>query len=313
MENAPLHAGLAQGPEGGNAYWLRCADTLRIRIAVWRRPGGDEKGTVLLFPGRTEYIEKFGLAVAEMAARGYAVLVVDWRGQGLADRLTADPLRGHVNDFAEYQTDVAAVMEAVTALGLPRPLHLLAHSMGGAIGLRALTRGLPVASAAFSAPMWGIAIPAYKRPIARPLTAVNCALGRGETYAPDNGPVPYVYEAAFAGNMLTTDAAMYARMIGHLAAEPGLTLSGPTMRWLNAALAECRTLTALASPDVPALASLGSNERIVDPQGIRNRMARWPRGQLLAIEGGEHEVMMETPPRRTLFFDSVAKLFDENA
>lgn len=310
METAPLHADLARGPEGGCAYWLHCADARRIRIAVWRPAGGGEKGTVLLFPGRTEYIEKFGPAAAELAARGYATLVVDWRGQGLADRLIADPLRGHVGDFAEYQSDVAAVMEAVSALDLPRPLHLLAHSMGGAIGLRALTRGLPVASAAFSAPMWGIAMPAYKRPIAGPLTAINCALGRGESYAPDNGPVPYVFEAAFKGNMLTGDAGMYAFMIGHLAAEPALALAGPTMRWLKAALAECRALAALASPELPALASLGSDERIVDAQCIRERMAGWPRGQLLAIAGGEHEVMMETPPRRIAFFDAATALFD---
>ena len=43
-------------------------------------------------------------------------------------------------------------------LALPRPWRLLAHSMGGTIGLRALTRGVPVAAAVFSAPMWGIRV-----------------------------------------------------------------------------------------------------------------------------------------------------------
>jgi len=48
--------------------------------------GQHVKGTVLLFPGRTEYIEKYGPAAADFLARGFATVVIDWRGQGLADR-----------------------------------------------------------------------------------------------------------------------------------------------------------------------------------------------------------------------------------
>ena len=56
------------------------------------------------------------------------------------------------------------------AQGLPEPYYLMAHSMGGCIGLRALMRGAPVKAAAFSAPMWGILIAAWMRPMAVALT-----------------------------------------------------------------------------------------------------------------------------------------------
>ena len=311
MDAAPLHSDLAQGPEGGQAFWLRAADGLRLRAGLWRAAGA-ERGTVLLFPGRTEYVEKYGRAAAEFAARGYATLIIDWRGQGLADRLLADPLPGHVLDFADYQKDVAAMVAAAEALCLPRPWHLLAHSMGGAIGLRAALNGLPVASAAFSAPMWGIAIPVWKRPIARVLTALNCALGRGAAYAPESGPQTLVEAFPFADNTLTGDAEMYAIQRAHLAAVPALALAGPTMLWLKTALAECRALAALPAPALPAMASLGSHERIVDPGAIRTRIAHWPGARLLEIAGGEHEVMWETPPRRAAFYDAAAALFDAN-
>jgi lysophospholipase len=57
MTDAPLYNDLAQGPEGGRAYWVTTSDAVRLRMAVW--PKG-EKGTILLFPGRSEYIEKYG-------------------------------------------------------------------------------------------------------------------------------------------------------------------------------------------------------------------------------------------------------------
>ena len=61
---APFHADLAEGPAGGHALWVNTSDGVRIRIGLW--PAG-EKGTVLLLPGRTEYIEKYGRAAADLA------------------------------------------------------------------------------------------------------------------------------------------------------------------------------------------------------------------------------------------------------
>ena len=67
----------------------------------------------------------------------------------------------------DYQRDVAAVMALARAEALARPpFHLVSHSMGGAIGLRALHDGLPVRAAVFSAPMWGIRMHPALRPLA---------------------------------------------------------------------------------------------------------------------------------------------------
>ena len=84
---APFFAEAADAPDGAVLRWLICTDGVRIRAALWR---GGTMGTVLLVPGRTEYIEKYGPAAGEMAARGYSMVTVDWRGQGLADRPLAD-------------------------------------------------------------------------------------------------------------------------------------------------------------------------------------------------------------------------------
>ena len=40
-----------------------------------------------------------------------------------------------------------AVLAEIELLGLPQPLYLMCHSMGGCIGLRSLMRGVPVRAA----------------------------------------------------------------------------------------------------------------------------------------------------------------------
>ncbi|MFV0512417.1 MAG: alpha/beta fold hydrolase [Jhaorihella sp.] len=306
---APLFEDVAGGPPGGTAYWTDTADEVRIRVGIWPADG-PAKATVLLFPGRTEYIEKYGHTAGELARRGYATLVIDWRGQGLAQRLLTDRRIGHVTRFSDYQHDVAAALGVANSCGLPRPFHLLAHSMGGCIGLRAAMNGLPVQTCAFSGPMWGIALSPAMRSLAWVMACAAPPLGLGNRLPPNSAPGNYVQVEAFDGNLLTTDPDMYAMMQDQLAAHPELGLGGPSLLWLREALRECRDLTRQPAPALPCITFLGGNERIVDSNAVRARMAAWPGGTLDVIAGAEHEVAMETPATRSRLFDRLESLFD---
>ncbi|SLN73814.1 Phospholipase YtpA [Roseivivax jejudonensis] len=307
-EPAPFLDELAEGPEGTRAFWLDAIDGVRLRAAHF--PAAEDAwGTVLLFPGRTEYVEKYGRTAADFAAHGLHTVAVDWRGQGLADRLLPDTRTGHVVDFQDYQKDVDALLGAARSLDLPEPYFLIAHSMGGAIGLRALVGGLPVAAAAFTGPMWGIRIAPSLRPVAWVLGWSVSRVGLGHVYAPGTKPEAYILDQAFDDNLLTTDTEMFEYMRRQVAAEPGLQLGGPSLRWLHQALAECRVLSRLPSPRVPCVTFVGSNERIVDVPRIRARMANWPGGRLEVIEGGEHEVLMDRPPVRRQITEAIVAHF----
>lgn len=303
-ETAPFFDEVAEGPPGGVARWIHAADGVRLRVVHWPLDGA--RATVLLFPGRTEYAEKYGRAAKELAARGLATLVIDWRGQGLADRVAGDPALGHVARFQDYQMDVAALIEALPGFGITGDLVLLAHSMGGAIGLRALHRGLPVAAAAFTAPMWGIELPLPLRPLAWTLSGGAGLLGLSEMLSPGTRAETYVLQQAFGTNKLTTDADMYAYLRAQATAHPELMIGGPTMKWLNESLREMLRLARMPSPGTPCLTFLGTREEIVSAARIRRRMAAWPRGRLEMVEGARHEVMMEGPETRRQVFDQCA-------
>lgn len=293
---APLRSDLAEGPEHGRALWLRTPDKVRLRLTLWPVVGAN--ATVLILPGRTEYCEKYGPVARTLAAAGFAVAAIDWRGQGLADRLSSDPMLGHVADFQDYQTDLDCVLSLLSAQkDMPPVRHLLAHSMGGAIGLRALCRGLDILSATFSAPMWGIHLPSFPASVLRWVTSGLEGMGLGTHYVPGpgSGPISYVATARYEGNVLTRDPVRFAALKTHLRAEPRFGLGGPSIAWAHAALAECRALAALPAPAVPALTFLGSLEAVVDAQAIRARMAAWPDGRLEVVQGGRHEVLMDPP------------------
>ena len=307
LSPAPFFTDVHPGPAAGAAHWAVTSDGKRIRIGHWPLEGA--RGTVLLFPGRTEYIEKYGQTAAELAERGLATVSIDWRGQGLAERLLPDPLVGHVESFSDYQKDVAALMRAARELALPRPYFLLAHSMGGCIGLRAVMEGLSVQAAAFTGPMWGIYVKPHLRLMASVLAHVMPRIGRGHGLPPGTTTLPYVQSDPFEDNMLTTDQQMWDMMRDQLAAHPELALGGPSFTWLREAFAETDHLASRAAPSLPAVTWLGGNERIVATPRIHARMENWKGGRLELVDGAEHELLMESDAIRIPVLDGIQKLF----
>ena len=291
---------------GGSAHWLTARDGTRIRCAVWRE---GQDGTILFLNGRTEYIEKYGLAAAGFGARGFSFATLDWRGQGLSDSVEAPSGLCHVDDFDDFQQDVDAVLSHLTELGVPEPLFLLTHSMGGAIGLRALHEGLPARAAVFCAPMWDIRFPKPARVAAALLSAAAVRLGWARRFFPGGGTRSHFETAGPTNNLLTSDDEMFSFVRGQLRRHPELSRGGPSFAWMHTALRECSRLTSGRPPRIPSLAFLGTEERIVDPKAIRSVCARWTGAELEMIKGGRHELLMETETVRTQVLDRASSFF----
>ena len=304
---APFRDDLASAPCGGTVVWRFADDGVRLRLAEWAPDAA--RGTVLLFPGRTEYIEKYGRVIRDLTDAGWAVATIDWRGQGLSERLDDNAHLGHVIDFVDYQRDVSVLVDWVRQRGLPSPLVLLAHSMGGCIGLRALVDGLDASRAVFSAPMWGIQMPVFARPLTYVIPPVARFLNRENQFAPGSKPVNYITETGFQENMLTTDRETFAWLGEHAAAAPEFALGGPSVQWVGSATRELDRLYAAPRPKTPTLTFVGTDEKIVSIDAIHRFSRDWPSTEVRVVEGARHEMMMEAASIRQRFMSETLEAF----
>ena len=108
-------------PPGARVYALNAVDNVSLRMARFSPPGAP-RATVALFQGRAEFIEKYFETIDDLLARGFEVVTLDWRGQGGSERELANPRKGHVDDFAQYQRDLSVFLARNDPARLPEAL-----------------------------------------------------------------------------------------------------------------------------------------------------------------------------------------------
>ncbi|MFK8250046.1 alpha/beta fold hydrolase [Ancylobacter terrae] len=290
-------------PEGAVSGHFNAADGVRLRYARWPALGA-RRGTVCLFTGRAESIEKYFETVHDLRRRGFAVAALDWRGQGGSQRLLRNPFKGHVGDFADYQLDLQAFVREVMLPDCPPPYYAIAHSMGAAILLDTARHGRQwFDRMVLLAPMLEIAlvkhdVAAYRA--ARLLRALGC----GRLYVPGRRRLP-VNEQPFRANRLTSDPVRYARNYGIAAAHPALALGAPTVSWIESAF---RLMDQLADPVTarairqPLLMMAAGDDEVVATRAIEHLGMRLIAGAHLVIPGARHEILQERDFFREQFF-----------
>ena len=287
-------------PAGAEEHWLEGRGGVRVRVMTAPASGQRVRGTILLAPGRTEFIEKYFEVTRELQQRGFAVFCMDWRGQGLSGRETNDPLKGHFDNFDDPVNDLATALR-VLAAHAPRPHIALAHSMGGAIMLRAMqTRRVELEAAAFSAPMWGIA---NLGKFAKNYVRFMASIGAGASFAP--GVERKFRREGFKRNPVTHDQARHTRAMDLLAEEPRLAISGPTVGWVAAAADTTEGFhqpSALAHLRLPMLVVSAGQEVLVDNTAQQELASHFPDCQFVSIPNAKHEILMETDDIRLQFW-----------
>ena len=301
-----FHADLADGPGGARPWTVSASDGTALRVVTW---AAGDRGTVLLFPGRNEHAEKYGPVAALLGKAGFASAVIDWRGQGMSERTPGIGIAGHVGHYDEYQRDVQAMVDTVRADGLPEPLFLIAHSMGCAIGLAALARGLPVRAAAFSAPMWGLVMGPAMRPLAGGLSKLAEFAGFDTATVPVRPSETYMLVQPFEGNALTTDRATYDWLATHPKRDPRLGIGRPTFGWLGSSLAAIEALATLPPPEVPVHVGLAADDTIVDNAAALRLVQGWPDVRIETYAAAKHELLIERPEVRDRFLADATELF----
>jgi len=296
-------------------YGFLQAAGARLRYACWNVPRtAPEKvqGTVVLLPGRAEFIEKYATeVVGELLDRGYCVHALDWRGQGLSDRALADRGKGHIDNFSTYMADLQLFLDKVVAPTAPRPILALCHSMGAHIMMRVLAENGPgpISAGVLCSPMTALKREAMLRSVLMlmpELTAID------ERYLFGTGPF-VALAREFHANIVTHDERRYRFTDQWFAADPRLAVGGPTLGWGRQAI---RSMTAAVAPgyleriELPLALISAGGDLLIDSHSHDTVAARLRHGEHFTIAGAKHEVMMETDELRALFwevFDRLAK------
>jgi lysophospholipase len=282
-------------------------DGAPMRFARFEATRGPRRGTVVLVTGFTEFIEKYFEMIADLGRRGYAVAIMDWRGQGASHRVVTAEQRGHIGSFWEYEQDLAAFMREIVLPDCPPPYIALGHSMGGNVLLRAAARpGLWFDRLVLVSPMIALTrsqlgMPA---PLVRAVAETSCLMGLGQHAVP--GVTDWRETTVqFEGNKLTGDRERYSRNRALVEAAWHLTVGVPTLGWLRAAM---RSMAQLSSPgfaggiNVPALFFIAGRDVIVEPSSIEDFCARMKSGTQVLLANARHEICHEEEAVRGRFW-----------
>ncbi len=299
----------AQGQIEPRFEWLPAADGMRLRAGLWQSDANPKRVCAVL-NGLTEFIEKYDEVASDLLTRGFSVASLDWRGQGASARVLTDTLRAHVDDFSEFDGDLAVFLDQIVRpLALP-PRVALAHSMGAHILLRRLHDSPgDFACAVLCAPMLGVNTGAYHLWFTRALTWLYNINGPSPAFvwgSQERDPLTL----AFKDNRVTSDRVRYARVQNFLMHHPELRVCGPTFGWLEAAF---RSMDWMREPGfaetitTPLLIFGAGRDQIVDIEAIRAFVKRLPNARYVELADAEHEILMEADPIREAFW----KAFDD--
>jgi len=294
-------------PSGATVGSFKGYDGKQLRFARWDATRVPRRGTVCLFGGRAEFIEKYFEVIADLRRRGFAVATMDWRGQGGSERMLSNPRKGHVRGFWEYDRDLIRFMKDIVLPDCPPPFIGLAHSMGGNILLRNATMpGLWFERIVLSAPMIAIRdgmlahlnfnVPLYAE--------IACAVGLSTAYVVGGSDESDSYRQ-FEGNVLTSDHERWLRSKAVLDVAPSLGLGSPTVGWLRAALRTCRRISDSDFPsqiNVPLLLFAAANDSVVSTRAIEDFAVRAKVASCILMPGSRHEILQETDGVRTRFW-----------
>jgi lysophospholipase len=291
---------------GNTPYgFLQAYDGIRLRYGCWPSRGRNRVGTVVVLGGRAEFMEKYVETIHALNRRGFQVFGLDWRGQGLSDRMLPDRTRGYVRTYGDYVADLKSFLDEIVRPDGSGPLILMAHSMGATIVLHFLSRFRKAAhKAVLLSPMIDFRTDPVPYAIARRYCLLMTRLGRAHHNVPSLRRVKS-HRDTFADNWLTHDAERFHRARQAIQNNPRLLISSVTYGWLAASF---EAVEAIRRPgfaqriQTPVLVVTAGRDRVVSNAATERFVARSPAFHALCVQTAFHEILQERDDIRAQFW-----------
>ncbi|MGQ0526482.1 MAG: alpha/beta fold hydrolase [Alphaproteobacteria bacterium] len=269
--------------------------------------------TVVCLTGLSEFAEKYFETARTLLDINCTIYVMDWVGQGRSGRYLENPHKRHSLGF---EHDVHDLHEFITHHVKPDgPLFLLAHSMGGNIGLHYLHQHPHVfKAAAFSAPMCGIKAIGFIPISLRTLTTGALNMFASESYVGGDGDWREDMRELKGFDPFSSDPVRRKIHNAWCLADPHLQVGRVTWGWVHQAVQSCLRLhTALREKPLttPCLFAIAGTESFVD-NPVSRRIAGYSKTtRILEFPDSRHEILMERDAIRGRFFEAFARLLQE--
>lgn len=275
-------------------------DGVPIRFVSYDTPA--DNGALVVFPGRTETFLKYCELAYDLRDLGFAIYMMDHRGQGLSGRMLADSEKGYVRYFDDYVQDMRTFVREHVAPNHDR-LFAIGHSMGGA-ALTVLEQRYDFFEAAvLSAPMLKINTDPYPGFVANAISGVLSYVGRAKDYTLGEGPYDPAADV-FETNEVTHSRVRFESAKQQWLDDPSLALGGPTNRWVYRSLKATRAARLLAvTLDLPVLMFQAEVDTFVRNSG-QDWVCSWaPDCEKVVMPGAFHEILMETDSIRDVVLE----------
>ena len=267
------------------------------------------KALIAINVGLSEFCEKYFEVINELVAKGFAVSIHDWMGQGLSDRYLANPHKRHIGTYQDDINDYIDLMDNYIQPKIGKQYGpnikkiMLAHSMGGHIGLQTLLRRPDIVEGAFfSAPLTRIrAIGHFPDIIALSLLkTLNTYYHR--RYIP--GGKDWKPRTPYGKTIFSHDPVRDSVFDQWCEINPTLKIGAPTVGWIHESDLSCRALNKAdtSAIHIPMHTILAGRDLLVKNEPTRKLFDKIPSATHETIDGAYHELMMETDDIRSKFF-----------
>ena len=307
MKDAPLYRIEEINCPKGKAYYFPLDSINELRIAFWNLDS--KKGTIILQSGRTEFIEKYYEVVFEFIERGFAVAMMDWRGQGLSSRKANNKRIGHIDKFETYDKDLVKVVNECFNSNCPEPFVGFGHSMGGCLMTSYFISSESILSKCIlCAPMVSVRANAVSRRIVSLLGIFeNFGLGAFPMQKPSWDDDSGWQEESFLENALTTDEERFSRTFKFLNQFPDLGIKGITVGWLKHALKRTNDFKSMdwsSAIKRPLLLLDATNDKLVNSSLNKELLGQSDLTTIVSLES-QHEIMMEKDEIRKKAWEAI--------
>ncbi len=274
-------------------------------------PDENSRGIVVILPGLSEFGEKYIETARFLSKHAYGVYIIDWAYQGRSTRLKVNPHKRHSDGYEADLSDLDYFIKNI--INTDTNLFMLAHSMGGNIGLRYLIKNTDSFKAAsLSAPMLGIKDLEYVSGLTKFILSLLMIFQL--KYIPGGRDWHASARLDAQKDVFSNDPVRRQLHNKWCLADPTLQVGNVTLKWVYESLKSIDILknkNLLQKINIPVLMATPEQELLVNNKAIEKASKIISQAKLLNLENSKHEILVETDEVRDKFLHETLKIFNQ--